>query len=120
LLPVHPFVQRVLKLYLGSRRDESPYLFPGNSGKPLSRSRIGKIVKEVGACAGIDKRVSPHIFRHSFATHLNQKGVDINRLSQLLGHANIEKTAIYTHTEDGELIEAVSKLESSPDATKAY
>ncbi len=120
LLPVHPFVQRVLKLYLGSRRDKNPYLFPGNNGKPLSKSRIGKIVKECGKEAGIDKRVSPHIFRHSFATHLHQKGVDINRLAQLLGHANIEKTAIYTHTEDEELIEAVRKLESSPEAGKSY
>ena len=111
LLPVHPFVQRILKLYLDSRRDKNPYLFPGNSGKPLSRSRINKIVKQCGECAGTKKRVSPHIFRHSFATHLHQKGVDINRLSQLLGHANIEKTVIYTHTEDEELIAAVKKLE---------
>ncbi len=120
LLPIHPFLQRALRLYLRTLKDKNSYLFPGQKGGPLSKTRIGKIVKECGKEAGIDKRVSPHIFRHSFATHLHQKGVDINRLSQLLGHANIEKTAIYTHTEDEELIEAVRKLESSPEAGKSY
>ncbi|MDO9566537.1 MAG: tyrosine-type recombinase/integrase [Candidatus Desulfaltia sp.] len=109
LLPVHPFVQRVLKLYLRQAQNSS-YLFPGKEEKPLSKSRVYKIVKNCGETAGIKKRVSPHTFRHSFATHLHQKGVDINRLALLLGHANIEKTATYTHTEDDELIEAVQKL----------
>ena len=67
-------------------------------------------MKECGQRAGIYKRVSPHTFRHTFATHLHQQGVDINRLAQLLGHANIEKTAIYTHADDEELKKAVSLL----------
>jgi integrase/recombinase XerD len=71
---------------------------------------IYDIVRQCGAIAGLKKRVSPHTFRHSFATHLHQKGVDINRLALLLGHSNIEKTAIYTHTDDEELTQAVLKL----------
>jgi integrase/recombinase XerD len=111
LLPVHSFVQRALKLYLKNRQGRhSAYLFPGRGEKPLSKDRIYRIVKKCGQRADITKRVSPHTFKHTFATHLHQKGVDINRLAQLLGHANIEKTAIYTHTDDAELMEAVKKL----------
>ena len=117
LLPVHPFLQRVLQLYITSRSDTDggfpspalPYLFPGRR-QPLAKSSIYAIVKQCGKVAGLKKRVSPHTFRHSFATHLHQKGVDINCLAQLLGHVNIEKTAIYTHTEDAQLTEAVLKL----------
>jgi len=112
LVPLHPFVQRVLPLYLKERErgSTSPYLFPGRGKEPLSKARIYGIVKRCGELAGIKKRVSPHTFRHTFATHLHQKGVDINRLAELLGHTNIEKTAIYTHTEYGELTAAVLKL----------
>ncbi len=118
LLPVHPFLQKVLRRFMNSRAGAgpglsapvSPFLFPGKGEQPLAKSRIYRIVKECGKLAGLKKRVSPHIFRHSFATHLHQKGADINRLAQLLGHANIEKTAIYTHTEDDQLTEAVLKL----------
>lgn len=121
LLPVHPFLQRVLRLYfdggsgagVGRARPgpaDPPYLFPGRKGQPLSSKMIYDIVRQCGALAGLKKRVSPHTFRHSFATHLHQKGVDINRLALLLGHSNIEKTAIYTHTDDEELTQAVLKL----------
>lgn len=116
LLPVHPFLQRVLELYIKERAGQavnSNYLFPGKGDKPLGKSRIYRIVRGCGERAGVKKRVSPHTFRHSFATHLHQKGVDINRLAQLLGHTNIEKTAIYTHTEEKELTAAVLKLKES-------
>lgn len=113
LLPVHPFVQRMMPLYFQEREKSgisSPFLFPGRGNGPLCKSRIHGIVKHCGEVAGIKKRVSPHTFRHTFATHLHQKGVDINRLAELLGHTNIEKTAVYTHTEDSELTAAVLKL----------
>jgi len=119
LLPVHPFLRRVLRLYLDSGSGavharpapaDPPYLFPGRKGQPLSDKMIYNIVRQCGARAGLKKRVSPHTFRHSFATHLHQRGVDINRLARLLGHSNIEKTATYTHTDDEELTQAVLKL----------
>lgn len=110
ILPVHSFVQRALRLYLQTRQSSSAYLFPGKQGLPLNKDRIYRIVKDCGRRAGINKRVSPHTFRHTFATHLYRQGVDINRLSLLLGHANIEKTAIYTHTDDEELKKAISLL----------
>ncbi|MEW5920181.1 MAG: tyrosine-type recombinase/integrase [Bacillota bacterium] len=113
LLPVHSILQRALRVYLPTVKTQgSTWLFPGRAVvKPLSTNRIYKIVKDCGEKAGINKRVSPHTFRHSFATHLHQKGVDIYRLMELLGHVNIEKTAIYTHIKDDELTEAIKKLE---------
>lgn len=111
-LPIHPVLQRVLRVYLqDSRLQGSPWLFPGrNKDKPLCPNRIYGIVKNCGRRAGVEKRVSPHTFRHTFATHLHEKGVDIYRIMQLLGHVNIEKTAIYTHIKDQELIETVERL----------
>ena len=112
-LPLHPLLQKALKVHLKSRKvQNSLWLFPGRDGdKPLSKSRIYRIVREMGELAGVEKRVSPHTFRHSFATHLHEQGVDVFRLMQLLGHVNIEKTAIYTHIKDKELMETVSWLE---------
>jgi len=114
ILPVHPFLRKVLARYLQenfSGHGASPYLFPGRGGSSaLIKDRIYVIVKKIGKRAGIQKRVTPHVLRHTFATHLHQKGVDIYRLAQLLGHANIEKTMIYTHLEDEELSRAVMKL----------
>jgi len=116
LLPLHSFLQRILALYLEERRGcavSSAFLFPGQGDRPLGASRIYRIVRQCGERAGVEKRVSPHTFRHTFATHLHQQGVDINRLAQLLGHSNLEKTALYTHIEEEELLAAVLKLQES-------
>ena len=111
-LPLHLLLQKALKVHLKSRKvQNSLWLFPGrDEDKPLSKSRIYRIVRQMGELAGVEKRVSPHTFRHSFATHLHEQGVDVFRLMQLLGHVNIEKTAIYTHIKDKELMESVEKL----------
>jgi site-specific recombinase XerD len=74
------------------------YLFEGHtSGKPLSRRRFQSYVQEAAAAAGISKHVSPHTLRHSFATHLLEDGVPLAVIQQMLGHADIKTTTIYTH-----------------------
>ncbi|MCX2559985.1 tyrosine recombinase [Acetobacter farinalis] len=90
----------------------SPYLFPGrDSKKPLTRQAFDKILYEVGLQAGLDPtRLSPHVLRHSFATHLLAHGADLRALQMLLGHADIATTQIYTHVQTERLKQAVESF----------
>ncbi|NLI72187.1 MAG: site-specific tyrosine recombinase XerD [Bacteroidales bacterium] len=73
------------------------YLFLNRRGKKLTRAMIFTIVKELAAIAGIKKNVSPHTFRHSFATHMLENGANLRAIQQLLGHESITTTELYTH-----------------------
>ncbi len=89
--------------------DDSPYLFP-SSGKEgyLTRQRVGQLLKALALDAGLDpKKVSPHVLRHAFASHLLNRGADLRVVQQLLGHADISTTQIYTHIQDEKLMELV-------------
>ena len=79
-------------------------------GKPMSRIRLFQLLRDLAARAGIaPERVSPHVLRHAFATHLLEGGADLRALQTLLGHADIATTEIYTHVDSRRLVELVNR-----------
>ncbi|MDD4049478.1 MAG: tyrosine-type recombinase/integrase [Candidatus ainarchaeum sp.] len=91
------------KKYLENRQISSEYLFCNSIGKPLSVDTVQKFLKIAAKRAGIDKKVSPHTLRHSFATNLLENDVNIRYIQQLLGHANLNTTQIYTKVNTNKL-----------------
>jgi integrase/recombinase XerD len=90
-------------------------LFVNHRGGPLSRQGLYKIVQRHAKSAGLDHRMSPHTLRHSFATHLLNGGCDLRSLQEMLGHADIATTQIYTHLSAERLKDVY--FESHPRAT---
>ncbi len=94
--------------YLRHRNDDNPYLFISLSNNKLwsaglTRNAVEDLVRQYAVLAGIDKKVTPHVLRHSFATSLLKKGADIRAVQALLGHSSITTTQIYTHVDDQHL-----------------
>lgn len=85
-------------------------LFLNRRGNGLTRAMIFTIVKDLAEKAGIKKTISPHTFRHSFATHLLENGADLRAIQQMLGHESITTTEIYTHVETSYLTEVMEKF----------
>ncbi len=90
--------------------DTSPQLFLSRSGKPLLREDIWRIVKKCARSAGITKKIHPHVFRHTYATHLLENGADIRIVQELLGHANVSTTEIYTHLDKNRILNVHRKF----------
>ena len=106
LVPISGLARDRIQLYQEKRREiksTSDILFLNNRGKRLTRIMIFTIIKQATQRAGIDKKVSPHTFRHSFATHLLEGGAGIRQVQELLGHESILTTEIYTHLDTGHL-----------------
>ena len=102
LVPLSGEAVRQLGLYLQCRptpdgAENNDYIFLNQRGRRLTRMSVFNIVKKAVADAGIEKSVSPHTLRHSFATHLLQGGANIRQVQELLGHSSIATTEIYTH-----------------------
>jgi len=100
IIPFAVSLKRNLELYLDVKKENnltSPYLLVTLKNTPLSTAKISRIVKEVLGTVTTSKKKSPHILRHTFATHLLDNGADINAVKELLGHANLSATQIYTH-----------------------
>lgn len=104
LVPIGEHALHHIRIYKNSFRNQLPvvrghedYLFLNRFGKQLSRISIFKLVKESAMKAGVKKSISPHTFRHSFATHLIEGGANLRSIQEMLGHESITTTEIYTH-----------------------
>ncbi len=106
-VPIGRSASHWLRMYMGTRARASEvqidgYLFVNGNGRPLSRQETWATIKKYASSAGL-KNVSPHTLRHSFATHLLQRGADSRSVQALLGHTDISTTQIYTHITDSHL-----------------
>ncbi|MEO0082165.1 MAG: site-specific tyrosine recombinase XerD [candidate division WOR-3 bacterium] len=103
IVPLGRFARDAVREYLNAARPHflgkrvTDWLFPSRQGKPLSRMGAWKILRHCVQLAGIKRRVTPHTLRHSFATHLLEGGADLRAVQEMLGHADISTTQVYTH-----------------------
>jgi integrase/recombinase XerD len=103
IVPIGEAAMEKARVYLEQARPamlkgrESPYLFLNNRGGRLSRQGFSKILRQYALKAGITKHITPHTLRHSFATHLLERGADLRFIQAMLGHVDISTTQVYTH-----------------------
>jgi integrase/recombinase XerD len=96
--------------HMDIQKGEEDIVFLNKRGKRLSRIYIFLLIKELAAKAGIKKNISPHTFRHSFATHLVEGGADLRAVQEMLGHESITTTEIYTHLDREYLRETLHRF----------
>jgi integrase/recombinase XerD len=114
LVPIGSEAIKFLKIYISENRihikikpGKEDFVFLNNRGNPLSRVMVFLIVKNLAIETGLKKSVSPHTFRHSFATHLVEGGADLRAVQEMLGHESITTTEIYTHLDREYLRETI-------------
>ncbi len=119
LVPVSARAQAAVAAWAAHVPGEARFLFPSGKGH-LSRVRLFQMVKALAAAAGLDPaRISPHVLRHAFATHLLENGADLRAIQTLLGHSDIATTQIYTHVGTRHLVEMVESRHPLADMPKA-
>ena len=113
-VPMASFTSKLIKDYIRDIRSKykinkkcEDILFLNSRGSAMSRVIVFIIIKELTEKAGIIKKISPHTFRHSFATHLLQNGADLRYIQEMLGHSSITTTEIYTHLKNEELRDVI-------------
>jgi len=115
LVPINPYTQKYINLYIDLRneqeimKDSTDVLFLNRRGSGLTRAMIFTIVKQLAKRAHIEKNISPHTFRHSFATHLLENGANLRVIQQMLGHESITTTEIYMHLDKSHLRSVLQK-----------
>jgi integrase/recombinase XerD len=118
LVPISSRAESAVKAWLENVPASSAWLFPGGK-KHISRVRLFQLVREMAADAGIPpERISPHVLRHAFATHLLSGGADLRVLQALLGHADIATTQIYTHVDAARLVKLVNERHPLADRSR--
>ncbi len=115
LIPFGESAAHWLDQWLTQRPDKGGVLFPGRKGAPMGRHNFWKRIQHYALLAGIDPPPSPHTLRHAFATHLLNHGADLRAVQQLLGHANITTTEIYTHIAQERLNQLVNAIHPMGD-----
>ena len=116
LVPIESYTQKQINNYINNQRTQlkiakghEDYVFLNRRGKQLTRAMIFTIVRQVAENIGLQKTISPHTFRHSFATHLLENGANLRAIQMMLGHESITTTEIYVHVEKSYLREALVK-----------
>ncbi len=116
VVPIGSYARDKVREYVDTARPlllrtiKSEYLFVARAGKPMTRQGFWKLVKQYAKKAGLATRITPHSFRHSFASHLLEGGADLRSVQTMLGHVDISTTQIYTHVARDYLIETHKKF----------
>ena len=120
-VPLGEIASKEMKIYINNRNElkidskSSDILFLNRYGRGLTRSMIFKIISDASKRIGLDKKISPHTLRHSFATHLIKNGADLRSIQLILGHESITTTEIYTHLDVFHLEEVLKKYHPRGD-----
>ena len=117
LVPLGNYSKKFIKIYMDEirifkkiKKEDNDVLFLNRNGRKITRAMIFTIIKESTRKAGIKKKISPHTFRHSFATHLLENGADLRSIQLLMGHESITTTEIYTHLDKKHLKKGNGKI----------
>ena len=113
VIPIENVAKMALENYIKSVRESishgSMFLFTNMKGQPMTRQGFWKLIKSYAAKAGIDKDITPHMIRHSFASHLVSNGADLKAVQEMLGHSDISTTQIYLRSRQSKLKEEYEK-----------
>lgn len=116
-IPVEEYTQNVIQLYLNHNRKQlkiakghEDFVFLNRRGKQLTRAMVFTIIKDLAKKINLEKNISPHTFRHSFASHLLENGANLNAIQMMLGHESITTTQIYLHTDISYIREMLEKF----------